>query len=1120
MTELEQLAAAITALEAQRAVLGNAVADAAIGPLRERLAVLQGIAAPPPSPHSPPEQALKQVTVLFLDIVGSTALSQHLDPEEIHAVMDGALDRCTQVVRAHGGRVLQYAGDNLLAAFGTPQAQEDDAERAVRCGLALLTEGRALGERVLREHGQSGCDVRVGIHTGPVLLGGGVDDESTIRGLTVNVAARMEQTAPAGALRISRDTWLLVRGVFDMDEQPPLVVKGRDEPLVTYLVQRAKPRAFRIATHGIDGAASVLVGRHQELQRLRSALDQVAAGGTLQAFTLLADPGLGKSRLLHEAQALLEAHPQRFWLLLGRAHPQGRMQPYGLLRDLLAWRLQIADSDTADTARAKLVEGLAPWFAADAEQQAHRIGQLIGLDFTASPHVRGIDPPLLRRLAFATLMAYLRALAADGSALAVLLEDLHWADDGSLDFLDHLLREGAGLPLLLIATARPTLQDRRADWASGHPAHQLVALATLDAADGELLARALLARVTEGAEALQALLVSRADGNPFYMEELVRMLLDDGVIAVDGEHWRLVPGRLGATRIPTTLVGVLQARLDALPAADRQALQQASILGYVFWDDALRALDPRAPAAVPALQGKALIRQRDSSAFEGTPEEAFHHHLLQQVTYDTVLKPARRAGHAAAAEWLAERVGSRSTEYLAVTADHYERAGDAPKALEYLERAALDAKARFVNQAALDLVARALASPALTDPRRRARLLTTQENVADVVGLRPLMDAALRERRTIAEALDDDAMRADIRSSEALLASRRGDDAEAFQLATEALAIAERCGAAEVAALAEGQLAWSLYCEGQLDAARAHVLSSLGRVRGLESKPPRNNPRVIEVQSLTMLSIIEEAAGHPRESKALALQALALSREHGLRRPEIQALHMVGSHALRMGRYAEAHAHLEAAMTAARGLGAVLNQMSIGFNIATCQLALGDRAGALVRLAECAATAQRGEHRQYVSRAGMLSGHIHAMSGDATAARAAFDAALADFEAHDEAPLACQARARLADWHLAHGEHTQAAALADCIEADLAAGLSLKGIDDVLWPRLACWRVRHTMADARAAALLDALHTELMAEVQALEDEADRRSVLENIEVHRQIMQAFAARPASQNEAP
>ncbi len=237
--EQQQLEAGIAALEAQRAVLGDVVVDASIAGLRARLAALAAAAEPRPGTA----RALRQVNILFLDVVGSTALARHLDPETVSAVLDGALARGTAVVEAHSGKVLQYAGDSILAAFGADASAEDDAERAVYCGLALLDLGQVLGAEVESAHGHAGFAFRVGIHTGGVLLGGGVDADGTIRGAAVNIAARMEQTAPAGALRISQDTYAQVRGLFEVEAQDPLVVKGVDAPVHSYLVLRAKPRS-------------------------------------------------------------------------------------------------------------------------------------------------------------------------------------------------------------------------------------------------------------------------------------------------------------------------------------------------------------------------------------------------------------------------------------------------------------------------------------------------------------------------------------------------------------------------------------------------------------------------------------------------------------------------------------------------------------------------------------------------------------------------------------------------------------------------------------------------------------------------------------------------------------
>lgn len=252
----EQIAAAIAALEGQRALLGDAVADTALAPLRRELAALQAASG------AAAGQQLKQVSVLFVDVVGSTAIGQQLDPETIHAVMDSALERFTAVVQGEGGRVLQYTGDGMLAAFGSEVAAEDDVECAIRAGLGIVESARHHAPLVRRRHGVPDFNVRVGVHTGRVLLGGGVDAEGSIRGATVNVAARMEQSAPPGRVRISQDSWRHVRGLFEAEEQEPIAVKGVAQPVRSWLVVRALPRSVRSVRsvrsgpRGIEGVAT------------------------------------------------------------------------------------------------------------------------------------------------------------------------------------------------------------------------------------------------------------------------------------------------------------------------------------------------------------------------------------------------------------------------------------------------------------------------------------------------------------------------------------------------------------------------------------------------------------------------------------------------------------------------------------------------------------------------------------------------------------------------------------------------------------------------------------------------------------------------------------------------
>jgi predicted ATPase len=270
------------------------------------------------------------------------------------------------------------------------------------------------------------------------------------------------------------------------------------------------------------------------------------------------------------------------------------------LRDVLSWRLQIADSDSADVARQRLVEGLAPFFAEEGELQAELLGQLIGMDFSESPRLAGVlnEPRLLRDRALAAFATFVRRLAAsDGSPVVMLLDDLQWADDASLDWLQNLL-QAEDLPLALVMAARPELRERRRNWGEGIARHRLITLTQLEQGARKALAAALLQRLPDAPAFLQALIETRSEGNPFYAEELVKMLIDDGVIVVDGPDWRVLPEQLQQARIPGTLTGVLQARLDALSEAERHAPQLASVVGPIFWDDALHALEAAAVASV------------------------------------------------------------------------------------------------------------------------------------------------------------------------------------------------------------------------------------------------------------------------------------------------------------------------------------------------------------------------------------------------------------------------------------------------------------------------------------------------------------------------------------------
>ena len=1100
---LAAVQAAIDTLESQRAMLGNAVVDAALAPLRARLAALVPLGAP--------QQQLRQVSVLFLDMVGSTQLAGKLDPETVHDVLDGALQQLSAVVREQGGEVLQYAGDNLMAAFGASGAREDDAERAVRCGLALLAEGTRMGEQVRLKHGHAGFGVRVGIHTGTVLRGGGVDGDNTLRGQAVHVAARMEQSAPPGGLRISHDTWNLVRGLFDVQAQEPISVKGVEAPIRSWLVERLKPRQFRLPARGIEGQETPLVGRSDELAQLLRSFEAVCETQSPHCLTVLADAGIGKSRLLHELQHLLTTHTRSAWLLLARLQPASFMQPYGLLRELLAWRLTIADSDSAEVARGKLLEGLLPWLNEPGSPPAAALGQLVGIDFGDDPNLAGLrnDARLLRDRALAALALWLQRLAAsDGSPVVLLLDDLQWADDASLDALQHLCTQ-ATWPLLVVMGARPQLIERRPAWGQGLPQHALLSLQPLGQAQREQLTRALLRHLPAVPPPLLTLIDEQAEGNPFYAEEIIRMLIDDGAIVVAEAGWRIDAQRLGAARVPSTLTGVLQARIDALGESERRALQSAAIVGPVFWDDALAQLRAEAARELPALVQRGMVQRRLTSAFEGSVEESFHHHLLHQVSYDTVLPSVRREGHSRAAAWLADRVGDRAAEYLAVTADHYERAGDLPRAFDWYQRAAVHASKRHANTLAELYCQRALCLRFEPDARLRFALQMTRTRVSDVVGDRATQLVALDDGWRIAESLDDDGLRAEVLTHRALLADRLGDYAGALPLAEAAVQASERCDDALHAALAWGEVAWLAIVRRDFERAHSAVQTGLHWARITAERGKVSSQGMYEVQ---LLLVAVELYGKTNDTAARvrALSEASLkARVCGEVRLEALCEGALADCALEHADFAATRLHSDNSLRLGSGIG-LLAQSAQAHNVAALlALAEGDAARALERAEQAMALYLRIGHRVNFADLRAVRAWALAEAGEHAAAQAEWAALEVDFDECGDAPGALSARMRQAEAQTARGELVPALqAVLQELPSITEPGSLDAGLQS-LATRLAVHKVLAAAGHGQARAQIELAHAELMRRVQAIALPEDRDRVLGAVKLHREIVRRW-----------
>jgi len=790
-------------------------------------------------------------------------------------------------------------------------------------------------------------------------------------------------------------------------------------------------------------------------------------------------------------------------VLEARAHPDSGLQPYGLLRQLVTRWLSIADDLDSESARARLEGGLASWLGLRGRARAQVAGQLIGVDFSASNAVQTLDPRELRDQGFAALTDLLHALAAH-APLVVVLDDLHWADDASLDFVQQLART-APVPLLLVMLARPALLERRPrPLASADVGHETLHLQPLDAEQGPALLAALLQHLPRPPEALRRLLVERAAGNPFYMEELVRMLIDDGVIDVRRKPWTVRTDWQDKARVPTTLAGVLQARLHALPADELAALQRSSIIGPVFWDSALAAIEPDSPAALPALEARSLIVARSTSAFADTAEHAFHHQLLHDVTYDTVLRRARLDGHARAARWLAERVADRGGEFLGITAAHFERAGDSAQALEYYDRAREDAGNRFAYVAALAYAEGALRQPALTAPMWRCQLLVDKQSYLEFLGRLDESAGIIDAIAAFAEECDSDALRAEAITSRMVWQDRRGRTAEAEALAHRAIALAEPIGASGPAAAAHGELAYLALQRWDFESALEHTTTGLRWARECARLHYRDGgfegyQYQLGINGIEVL-LRQERWQEARAALSDALSALPLRRRH-------EKLYLL----LQRARAESSAGDLDAARATCDELAALADALGIDRLRADAANALGDVAVVQGDLATLERAAVEGEtlaradsYAMGLAVALKQRGVAAAARGDTAAARALWRDAQTLYEDQDSPTEALFVRAELAELDRREGRVEAATAAALSV---LAAG---RRVDETApadrsadcWPLLEpttllrCYSILAAARHAEAEPVLREMQRRLDAQLAQLPDAAAQERLL------------------------
>ncbi|MDQ3935222.1 MAG: AAA family ATPase, partial [Actinomycetota bacterium] len=631
-----------------------------------------------PRPDSPPEER-RQVTVLFADLSGYTAVAERMDPESVKSLVDRALRRLGDEVTRFGGTVDKYIGDNVMALFGAPVAHEDDAQRAVRAALgmqdAMAEVNAGLPEDV-------SFALRVGVNTGEVLAGS-LGDDYTVVGDTVNVAARLQTAARPGTVVVGERTQRASAAAIRYEPLEPLTLKGKSEPVPAW---EAVGTTAEQAVGRVQGHEAPLVGRDHEIGMLESLFERVVAEGRPHLVTVVGEAGVGKSRLLREFERRVAAHERPPAVRTGRSLPYGAGIVYWALAEVVRAECGILETDGADAAWLKLAETVAASEAGEAaERRAAVIARSLGLDVPGEVPVEAGDAERMRDELFSVLRSVLEA-SAGRRPLVVVFEDIHWADEGMLDAIEYLA-QWVRAPLMLICLTRGELLDRRPSWGGGRRAATQMFLDPLSEDDTRRLVSALLGGSSEVVPAV----AERSGGNPLFAEEMVRRITEEGA---------------GAGDLPDSVQGVLAARLDALEPVERRLVQQAAVVGRTFWASSLATLAGEEGVDLErtllSLQEKDILAPVAERSPAGERELAFKHVLIRDVAYGMLPRGVRSRKHFEVGRFVEERAGDRADEVVPLLAEHYGRAAELGEqaGIETAELAPMrDRAMRFIEEA-------------------------------------------------------------------------------------------------------------------------------------------------------------------------------------------------------------------------------------------------------------------------------------------------------------------------------------------------------------------------------------------------------------------------------------
>ncbi|HEX3561408.1 MAG TPA: adenylate/guanylate cyclase domain-containing protein, partial [Solirubrobacterales bacterium] len=615
----------------------------------------------PAAPGEAPPEERRQATVLFADLSGYTAAAERMDPEAVKALVDRTLRLLGQEIERFGGSIDKFIGDNVMGVFGAPVAHEDDPERAVRAGIAMQAAMEGANRQSREKYGV-GFSLRVGINSGEVMAGA-VGDRYTVMGDAVNVAARLQAAGRPESVTVGESTYRASKEAISYERLEPLTLKGKEHPVPAWEATGVLTEPRR----GPARAQTPLIGREEEAGLLTSLVERVENEGRPHLVTVIGQAGVGKSRLLRELMSNLAESDEPPTIRRGQCPPYGAGIAYWALAEVLNDEFEIRDTDAPDAAWEKLRSSVTELMSelgdeGAGERNAALLAIPLGLEAPEDLQLTEPDPQRMREALFSAARAVVEGIARR-RPLVLAIDDIHWADEGMLDLIDHLTR-WVRAPLLLICLTRDELLERRPGWGGGRRNATTISLEPLTEGETRELVAALMPSTENGTGDVVPQVAERSGGNPLFAEEMVNRLLEEETVE--------------AETLPSTVQSLLAARLDSLDRLERRLLQSASVVGQTFWEGALvptaaeEGLDLGQTLA--NLEEKDLLAPSPGSRLAGEREYAFKHVLIRDVAYSMLPKSVRCRKHVEVAEFIRDRAGERSDGVIGLIAEHFARA--------------------------------------------------------------------------------------------------------------------------------------------------------------------------------------------------------------------------------------------------------------------------------------------------------------------------------------------------------------------------------------------------------------------------------------------------------------